>query len=66
MNLRRFVAVYLRLHLKICTLQTRYKKCSVQIDLLLYVFTHSVGHVRNRLHDTVSRLDSGVEEEDHL
>ena len=36
----RFVAVYLRLHLKICTLQTRYKKCSVQIDLLFYVFTH--------------------------
>ena len=39
----RFVAVYLRLHLKICTLQTRYKKCSVQIDLLFYVFTQLVG-----------------------
>ena len=36
----RFVAVYLHLHLKICTLQTRHKKCSVQIDLLFYVFTH--------------------------
>ena len=35
----RYLAVYLRLHLKICTLQTRYKKCSVQIDLLFYVFT---------------------------
>ena len=27
----RLVAIYLRLQLKICTLQTRYKSCSVEV-----------------------------------
>ena len=40
-NLYSFVADYLRFrfHLKICTLQTRYKKWSVPIDFWFYVFT---------------------------
>ena len=46
----RLVAVYLRLHLKICTLQTRYKKCSVQIDLPFYVFTHKYTPEKNTPH----------------